>query len=144
MNREQSIGTCEHCRQQFGYYLVHCGFNDSVYAYCDSCSKTAILSLWDKRMPNLQNCPSYEEICSAMEPYLQPCGCGGSFKRGSTPRCPRCNKPLSAVLAAAYIESNSPGSWRGWRWQRNWSGLYCIVIQEKLIADNFLQADADN
>ena len=134
MDREQSTGTCEHCQQQFGYYLVHSGFNDSVYAYCDSCGKTASLSLLNKRMPKLRDCPRYQEMCSAMEPYVQPCGCGGSFKKGSAPRCPYCNKPLSPELATTYIESNAPGAWR---WQRNWSGLYCIVIQNKWIADNF-------
>lgn len=134
MDREQNIGTCEHCQQQFCYYLVHSGFNDSVYAYCDSCGKTAILSLCDKRMPKLRDCPRHQQMSSAMEPYVQPCGCGGSFRKGSAPRCPHCNKPPSAKIATAYIEGNAAGSWR---WQKNWSGIYCIVIENIWIADNF-------
>jgi len=47
-------------------------FGDSVYAYCDSCGKTAILSMWDKRIPKQPDCPGQQELCSAMEPYVQP------------------------------------------------------------------------
>jgi hypothetical protein len=135
--REQSVATCDYCHQHFGYFLVHCGFSDCVYAYCDSCGKTAMLSMWDKRWPGLPDCPVQQEICVAMEPYLQPCECGGSFRRGSSPRCPICKQQLSAEVAASYIEANAPGTQRGWRWQRNWSGLYCIVIEEKRVDDNF-------
>ena len=136
MAREQSIGKREHCQQRFGYWLGHCGFGECVYAYCDSCGKTAILSIWDKRMPKLPGCPGQQEMCSEMEPYVQPCDCGGRFRRGAGPRCPRCNKPLSAELATSYIENNAPGTKKGWRWQRNWSGLYCIVVEEKKVDDN--------
>ena len=72
-----------------------------------------------------------------MEQYLQPCECGGRFKRGSAPRCPHCNEPLSPELATSYIESNAPGTKKGWRWQRNWSGLYCIVIEDKRVDNKF-------
>lgn len=135
--REQNVGTCECCHQHFAYYLCHCGFGDCVYAYCDSCGKTAILSMWDKRWPNLPDCPVQQEICIAMESHLQPCECGGSFRRGSSPRCPFCSQPLSAAAAASYIEGNAPGTGKGWRWQRNWSGLYCIVIAGNRVDDNF-------
>lgn len=134
MARGKSIGTCEHCQSQFRYHLVHSGFNDSIYAYCNTCGKTASLSLWDKRMPKLRDLQKHQEIPSAMEPHVQPCVCGGSFSRGSAPRCPHCNKPLSTELATGYIESNAPATWR---WQRTWSGLYCIVIEDKWIDDNF-------
>src|SRR5207249_2445978 len=52
-------GTCEHCGQTFGYWLVHCGFSDCSYAHCDKCGMTAILSSWDKHMPNL----NYSRFC---------------------------------------------------------------------------------
>lgn len=82
MARQQSIGTCEHCQHQFGYWLEHCGFGDCVYAYRGSCGKVAVLSQWDKRMPKLPNCPGLQEMCSAMEPYVQPCECGGALGEG--------------------------------------------------------------
>jgi len=144
MPRELSAGTCEHCHSQFGYWLFHCGFGECVYGYCDSCATTAILSLWDKRMPKLTDCPGQQEMCSALEPYVQPCECGGRFKRGASPRCPHCHQPLSADSATSYIESNAPGTKKGWRWQRNWSGLYGIVIDNKQVEDNFLQIATHN
>ena len=110
---------------------------DCVYAYCDSCGKTAILSMWDKRFPKLPNFAGQQEMCAAMEPYVQPCECGGVFKRGASPRCPHCNRALSAELATSYIESNAPGTKKGWRWQKSWSGVYCIVLEGKSVGDNF-------
>jgi hypothetical protein len=83
------------------------------------------------------NCPGQQEICSAMEPCLQPCVCGGSFKRGSAPRCPHCNQSLSSEVATDYIERNAPGTEKGWRWQKNWSGVYCIVIEDNRVGNNF-------
>jgi hypothetical protein len=73
-----------------------------------------------------------------MESYIQPCECGGRFKRGAAPRCPHCCQPLSAESATSYIESNAPGTKKGWHWQRNWSGIYCIVIENNRVDNNFL------
>ena len=130
MAREVSTGTCEHCRQQFGYWLLHCEFSDSIYAYCDLSGKSAVFSLWDKRMV-------HQEMCSGMEPYLMPCDCGGNFKKGSKPRCPHCNNNLSAEFASSYLERNAPGTQKGWRWQRDWTALDCIVVEDKWIESNF-------
>ena len=138
MDREDGKGICEECTQEFGYCLLHAGFAEVSYAYCDSCGKTAILSHWDKRMPKLPDCPGQQEICSALEPYLKPCDCGGRFLRGAKPRCPHCSAQLSAEVAANYLERNAPGTKKGWRWQRNWSAVYCIVIGDHRIANNFL------
>jgi hypothetical protein len=132
-----AAGYCESCREDFEYSLVHCGFADSVYAYCDTCGMTALLSMWAKRMPNLPDCPKQQEICPAMEPYLNSCECGGTFKRGSSPRCPRCHQELSADFATNYIEKNAPGTAKGWHWQRSWSGLYSFLIEGKVVRDNF-------
>lgn len=137
MTRKDGDGICEHCHSHFEYWLCHCGMAESGYAYCESCGRTAILSEWDKRRPRLPDCPGQQEICAAMESYLLPCECGGSFKKGATPRCPHCNQVLSAELATVYIEANAPGAKKGWRWQRNWSGIYCIVVEEKRVMDNF-------
>jgi hypothetical protein len=134
---ELSLGTCEHCQKHFEYSLVHCGFSDCIYAYCDSDGTTAILSLWDNRIPNLPDCPLQQEICSAMESYMSSCECGGQFRKGSVPRCPHRNLPLSAELATTFIENNAIGTKKGWRWQRSWTGTYCIVIENKKIDNNF-------
>lgn len=72
-----------------------------------------------------------------MEPYVQACECGGRFRRGSVARCPHCNTPLSAEVAASWIEANAPGAKMGWCWQRKWSGTHCIIIEERWARDNF-------
>jgi hypothetical protein len=57
--------------------------------------------------------------------------------KGAAPRCPHCHDTLSAEFATSYIEANAPGAKKGWRWQRNWSEMYCIVIEDKRVMDNF-------
>ena len=142
--REQLEGICEHCGKVFTYYLVHCGFSDSSYAYCDTCGSTALLSLWSPTYPvsvgTLPKGDPFQEISAEWEQYLRPCGCGGRFKKGATPRCPNCNRQLSPELAANYIEKNATGAKKGWQWQRSWSALYCIVIANKLVEDNFVSS----
>ena len=83
-------------------------------------------------------CPSQQEICAELEPYIQPCDCGGYFRKGSSPRCPKCGQALSAVDATGYIEANAPGTKKGWRWQKNWHETYCIIIEDKVVNDNFV------
>jgi phage FluMu protein Com len=136
--REMSKGRCEHCDRSFDYYLVHSGFGDCSYAYCDRCGMTAILSHWNIRFPKSRtgNAP-YEEIPREIENFLELCQCGGSFRKGSFPRCPNCNQNLSPELATAYIERNAVGTRKGWRWQRDWKSCYCIVVENKLVEDNF-------
>ena len=124
MAREQSPGRCDQCSQAFGYYLIHSGFNDSVYAYCDSCCYTAIASLW--KIPSQAPRVDYGIITSELEPYLQPCPSRGQFTAAARPRCPHCTEPLDPVRAAEYIEPHQPGTAKGWRWQR--LGLASTVL----------------
>jgi hypothetical protein len=138
-NRE--LGRCEHCHKGFSYQLFHCGFGDCSYSYCEGCGKTAVLNVWGWERPNIPKlpagCPPQQEICQNWEPYLNNCDCGGQFKKGASPKCPHCASPLSAELAAKYIEENAAGTSKGWRWQRNWSQTYCIVIEDRIVKDNF-------
>jgi phage FluMu protein Com len=99
---------------------------------------TAVLSLWTKQIPTLPAFRGQQEIPVEFEQYLEPCSCGGTFKKGAQPRCPHCNKVLSAEAAADYIERNAPGTKRVWRWQRNWHEAECIVIEKRSIGDNFI------
>jgi hypothetical protein len=39
-----------------------------------------------------------------------------------------------------YIEAQSLGTAKGWRWQCNWQGLYCVVINGRSVKDNFTEA----
>ena len=67
-----------------------------------------------------------------------PWTCDSKFSKGNTPRCPNRKQPLSAEAAARYIEPQSPGTKKGWRWQRGWDGLYCAVINDQCVKDNFI------
>lgn len=133
MTIKEDIGTCESCEGSFTYMLIHNGFNDSSYAYCDSCGITSILDAW--KMP--KGIKFHVAIDQENEDLLFPCKCGGSFKSGASPRCPHCQKKLSATLAAKWIEDNAPGTEGGWRWQRSWEGLYAIVIDKRFVKDNW-------
>ena len=131
---DQSRGTCEHCRRTFHYQLAHNGFGDSAYAYCDRCGYTVTVDAWSRHPADLQL--QYQRpLPPEAEPFLKPCPCGGKFRADAEPRCPHCNLPLSARLAASYIEANAPGTAKGWRWDRRWNGVYSIIIERRAVAN---------
>ena len=135
MGRQDGVGRCEHCGHSFGYMLVHNGFNDSAYCYCDACGCTAILNGWER--PVGVTFKLHEPIAPSAEPLLQLCACGGRFTGNASPRCPNCKNPLSAHAAASWIEAQAPGAKQGWQWQDSWRGLYCIVIEDRAVYDNW-------
>jgi hypothetical protein len=139
MARKQDIGACEHCNETFGYHLIHNGFNNSAYAYCEACGITALLDGW--KVPKGIHLELHQAIAAEVESCLTPCLCGGSFRADASPRCPHCQQPLSATGAADYIELQAEGSKKGWRWQRTWTGLYCIIIEDRVVRDVWKQAD---
>ena len=128
------LGTCEKCAGQFRYQIIHNGFSDTAYAYCDRCGCTAIISGWSPR-PADAPFKVHQSISADVEPFLKPCSCGGHFRAGAAPRCPECNSALSADAATSYIEVNAPGTAKGWRWQRDWVGVYCIVVDGRRMDD---------
>jgi hypothetical protein len=124
-------GSSEHCQKDFRFELWHAGFGDMSYAYCDGCGMVATIDYSNKDLSKLPPIsPHYQVIDTELEPFLHPCACGGRFRKGAFPRCPHCKEPLSAEYAAGHIERSSPGSAKGWRWQRSWVGLYCIAIED--------------
>jgi hypothetical protein len=128
-------GDCEHCERTYRYSLYHCGFGDISYAYCDTLGELCTLDYWSKGLPTWPpGCGRHQEICADLESALKQCPCGGHFKKGASPRCPHCRNPLSATHAARHIERNSPGTAKGWRWQGNWFGTYCLAIEDPLHA----------
>jgi hypothetical protein len=127
-------GSCESCRAVFPYRLIHNGFNDSSFAYCDRCGMLTLLSHYTApRDLKLDFGPASAE----MEDRLEPCACGGKFKANASPRCPECATELSPVRAAEWIERDAPGSAGGWRWARSWQGIYALWISGKLVSDNW-------
>jgi hypothetical protein len=109
-------GICEHCSQSFQYFLIGNGMNGSFHAYCEQCG-IAIVT---------------ESLVDPRHIEFEPCTCGGAVSYDAAPRCPHCGEVLSAVVAAGYIERNSPGAEKGWRWQRTWKGGNAFVVEGKL------------
>ena len=133
-------GDCEHCGMFYRYSLWHSGFGDNSYAYCDQCGLLATISYTNPevaRMPAISD--QYAEIEKSWEPFLRPCGCGGSFSKGAAPRCPSCREQLSPTYAADHIEEQARGAPRGWRWQNNWSGVYCLAIEDPFAPGTLMQ-----
>jgi hypothetical protein len=137
MSIEKDKGQCETCGKEFAYFLIHNGFNDSAYSYCNSCGRTSILSGWYDKIPAVAKLKLHQAIPETTEPYLEKCECGGDFKRDASPRCPYCNTELSAIAATTHIEKNSPGTQKGWRWQQNWQGIYCVIVEGKSVTNNW-------
>ena len=134
---DDNIGNCSKCPKEFCYLLFHNGFNESAYAYCDKCGKTAVLSGWFDAIPAGANLKIHQKISAEIEPYLKPCECGGHFTQDASPRCPRCLSELSAIEATDFIERNALGTEKGWRWQQNWDGIYCVAIEDNVVNNNW-------
>jgi hypothetical protein len=77
---KDAIGTCETCRQTFSYRLIHNGFNDSAFAYCDRCGYTPVLSGYYQGIPGTAKLALHEPVNAEAECLLTPCSCGGSFR----------------------------------------------------------------
>lgn len=92
-------GVCESCCQSFNYSLMHNGFGDTAYAYCDKCGRPAFVGGWSKDIPVTAKLKLHGPVNPEAEALLAPCSCGGVFRAGATPRCPHCRNPLSAELA---------------------------------------------
>jgi hypothetical protein len=133
-------GTCEHCAARFAYDVFHAGFSELAYAYCERCGQTALFDGWSPKVPPTARTSRHQAISPGLEPLVAPCACGGRFLANASPRCPSCGEALSADAAAEWIELNAEGTKRGWRWQRSWTGLYCIVIDGRSVKDPWLPA----
>lgn len=137
---DKFIGKCDKCMQEFRYYIVHNGFNESSYAYCDKCGKTAFFDTY-KVPTQLKNIfvasARHRSISKNLEPHICACVCGGSFAHGASPRCPHCKETLSAEAARKYIEANAVGTKKGWKWQGSWTDIYSVVIEDARVNDNW-------
>lgn len=144
-------GDCEHCARSYRYALLNAVFGDFFYAYCDTCGALATIGSTNSKLLTMPKTDkSNQAIIPEWEPYLRACVCGGTFRRGASPRCIYCDQVLSAVFAAAHIEKNTIGAPRGWHWQRNWADTYCLAIEDpknpgklRQIVDPFLEADGE-
>jgi len=143
MTDSKIIGQCDQCQKTFKYRIVHNGFGDTAYAYCDRCGMIALLSCWNSQLPKNVKLQVHQNITPDIEPFLKPCPCGGQFKSGASPRCPHCHTELSAEAATQWIETNAAGTKKGWRWQRNWVETYSIIIEGQCVNDNWNEPSGD-
>lgn len=120
-------GKCEHCEESFTYELWHTGFSDAAYAYCEKCGCVAMVDAWTA--PKGTKVRFHQAVPEEAEEELAPCACGGRFKRNASPRCPKCIMPLSDEKSAGWIEANAPGTAKGWKWQKTWTGLYAFCVE---------------
>ncbi len=134
-------GICESCDAHFEYALIHNGFNDSAFGYCDRCGCTLLLSRW--KVPAGVKLRIHAPMDTSVEELLKPCPCGGKFRREASPRCPQCAREVSPTAAASYIEQNAPGVAEGWQWQNSWLGLYAIIIDNKVVENFWREAPAE-
>lgn len=133
-------GDCEHCARTLRYALLNAVFGDFSYAYCDTCGALATIGLNNSKLLTMPKTDATNQaIPVEWEPYLRACVCGGAFRRGASPRCLFCEKPLSAEIAVSHIEGNSVGAPRGWRWQRNWTDTYCMAMEDPKNPGNLRQ-----
>jgi hypothetical protein len=124
-------GDCEHCCRVYHYTLLHAGFGDYSYAYCDCCGMLATFTYSSSFFLSLPRLAAQHQVIdAAWESHIQSCACGGHFRSNASPRCVYCKQPLSAEHAAPHIERNSVGAGRGWRWQNNWSEVYCLAVED--------------
>lgn len=131
-----NIGKCNNCLKNFGYTLIHNGFNETSYAYCDKCGKTAFFdsySVPEKLKKIFVEESRHHVLSNKLEKFIQPCDCSGNFKHNASPRCPHCNGELSADSTREFIEKNSPATEKGWKWQNNWTDVYAIIVENKKI-----------
>lgn len=138
--------------------MIHNGFNQSSYAYCSKCGMTALLDTGHQGRP-VDGLPPDRAITSGGEKFLAPCECGGAFLPGASPRCPHCDQKLSAEAMAEWLEPGSEeretlvadalqraeklpkvlrdqvrGSMdKAFRWQRDWEGLYALIVDERVV-----------
>jgi hypothetical protein len=137
-------GDCEHCAAKFSGCLIRNGFNDTAYAYCNECGMTGFMSAYREDIPPAAEFRSYGLVSAATETRLASCPCGGRFLRGASPRCPRCKQKLSPEHATRWLERQAPGTAGGWRWQRDWTNLYALVVEDRSIELEWvMRADAD-
>jgi hypothetical protein len=99
---------------------------------------TSLVGGWnDEHIPKAANLKIHQVIAETVEPFLKPCEGGGKFKKDASPRCPNCRSTLSAIKATGYIEENALGTQKGWRWQQNWEGIYCLIIEDRVVSNNW-------
>jgi hypothetical protein len=126
--------------------VIHNGFNDSCYAYCDRCGRAALIDLIPFLYGGAEPKPvdgsgSHAAVIgSHFERAMRPCPCGGHFRRGAAPRCPTCSAEVSpeqfgdTLKRGLWSYSPQPARSGAREFVRDslWQGIYCILFENCL------------
>lgn len=96
---------CPSCKQRILLDhpdVVHAGFDDSGFLYCDKNGDLITWSTFDD---------TYQKLIGQIHPWLlsndqkriveislKECDCGGKFIYSAPPRCPNCNYPIPNIV----------------------------------------------
>jgi uncharacterized protein YbaR (Trm112 family) len=97
--------TCPSCKKTIELQgivnPIHAGFNNTAVLYCDKCTSTLIIQVYDKKYNILVNKLPWlldQKEKFLIENNLKPCSCGGSYKFDEPPRCPYCRNSMQSLL----------------------------------------------
>ena len=82
---------CPRCHHSIGYYWFS-GMGDMTpHFYCNRCSNIFHSKEHNKLLWNNKPNKPTEKLLREIESTLPLCPCGGRFRSGQNPKCPRCN-----------------------------------------------------
>lgn len=126
------IGSCENCNQRFSYALIHNGFNDSAYAYCDTCGCVAS-SLLGREPPTASRFASTARLPRTSSGTLIDVAAGVSFELKHR-RDARIADTHSRLMSPPDIlRRMRQGPRKDGAGNVNWQGLYCIIVEGRSI-----------
>lgn len=130
--------TCPTCKHSYYGRVLHAGFDDSEFLYCDRCFRIALLSIYSRSADILLRLAvpalwSWRESAASrieIEASLRGCECGGRFTFDAVPKCFNCQSvlPLETILEAFGAH--------GW-WGVGWRGFYCLIQEEHLVQNPY-------
>jgi len=113
--------TCKKCNETVQGELYHLGFSDMDCMYCDSCPRALLLKdhtlaqrcgiEWPNLQPGDKGWEYYNRhllpVYARFEALFLPCECGGTYRAGAPPRCPKCNE----YLGDGVPDFDKPSTW---------------------------------
>ena len=82
--------------------IIHAGFSDCGFLYCDKSGDLVTWSSYDKTyqslVPNKHPWDLNAKEKAIIESNLVACPCGGKFPFAAKPRCPRCNHEIPSIV----------------------------------------------
>lgn len=96
--------TCPFCNFSITaeyHQIVHSGFNNSGFMYCDKSGDILTWSTFDSNYRTIVDKHPWsltQDEKQKVEDAVITCTCGGRFRFSAKPRCPNCNNEVPAIL----------------------------------------------